>query len=255
MRKLPFILAALFAVFTLAAPGPARAQGISPQQIQGQIANGQAQAALAELQPVLQAHPDSAVAWYLSAEAQDASGNETAAAAALANAQHYAPGLPFARPDAVAALQSRIAGASAGGPVVHRSGISPVLVGVIGMVILFLALRMFFRPRRFLTPSGYPAGYGPAPGAYPYGPNAGPGGLGGMGGGLGGALLGGLAAGAGFAAGERVIDDVFGRNNGNIQQDPNFGNGGIADDGLIGNPGWDDGSNGQDNNFDPGNNW
>jgi hypothetical protein len=251
MRKLSFIATALFAVFTLAAPGLANAQGIAPQQIQGQIAGGQAQAALAELQPVLQAHPNSAVAWYLSAEAQDASGNELAAASALANAQRYAPGLPFARPDAVAALQSRI-NASADGPVVHRSGISPVLVGIIGMVILFLALRMFFRPRRFVSPSGYPAGYGPAPGPYPYGPNAGPGG---MGGGLGGALLGGLAAGAGFAAGERVIDDVFGHNNGNFQQDPNFGNGGIADDGLIGNPGWDDGSNGQDNNFDPGNNW
>jgi uncharacterized protein len=252
MRKLPFIVAALFAVFALAALGPARAQGVSPQQIQGQIAGGQAQAALAELQPVLQAHPDSAVAWYLSAEAQDASGNETAAASALANAEHYAPGLPFARPDAVAALQSRIAGASAAGPVAHRSGISPMLVGIIGMVILFLALRMFFRPRRFVTPSGYPAGYGPAPGAYPYGPNAGPGG---MGGGLGGALLGGLAAGAGFAAGERVIGDMFGGNNGNFQQDQNFGNGGSADDGLIGNPGWDNSSGGQDNNFDPGNNW
>src|SRR5579871_2335361 len=96
MRKLPVLFAAVAA---LALAHGAKAQAAaSPQQIQAEIANGQAQAALSDLQPVLQAHPDSGVAWYLTAEAQDAAGNTAAARTALANAEHYAPGLPFAKP-------------------------------------------------------------------------------------------------------------------------------------------------------------
>ena len=90
----------------------------SPRDIQALIANGQTGAALADLQDALQAHPDSGVAWYLTAEAQDEAGNEAAARTALANAEHYAPGLPFARPDAVAALRNHLAGA----PVARSSG-------------------------------------------------------------------------------------------------------------------------------------
>ncbi len=265
MSKLSIVFAVLVAAFAIAAHRPASAQSTSPQQIQALIAAGRAQTALNELQAVLQAHPDSGVAWYLSAEAQDASGNEAAARSALANAEQYAPGLPFARPNEVAALQSHLAAPVAGGgtlPVAAHSGISPALVGIIGLVILFLIVRLLFRPRRILAP-GYPGGYGPAgpaPGPYPYGP--GPGGFppGGMGSGLGGSLLGGLAAGAGFAAGERVIDDVFANRNapvgGNFQQDQDFNNGiPDRDDGLQGNPGWDDGSNNQNDGFDSGNNW
>ena len=257
MRRLPVFFTALFAALAVAAIGPAKAQNASPQQIQGLIASGQEQTALSQLHGIVQANPDSGVAWYLTAEAQDASGNEGAARTSLAKAEQLSPGLPFAQPNQVAALQSHLNGA--GMQTRHHSGISGVLVGIIGLVVLFLVLRMLFRPRRQMGRPGYPDGHNPGfnqpPGPYPYGPAPG-----GMGGGLGSSLLGGLAAGAGFAAGERVIDDVFGRNNnqqGPFQQDQNFGNGGIdgRDDGLTGNPGWDDGSNNQDDNFDPGNNW
>ena len=85
----------------------------------------------------------------------------------------------------------------------------------------------------------------------PYGPGMG----GGMGGGIGSGLLGGLAAGAGFAAGERVIDDVMGNRQPNIDQSsfnqPNI-DPGPQDDGLNGNPGWDDNAGG---GIDPGANW
>ncbi len=268
MKQLPVIFATLVAALMFGAVRHANAQSASPQQIQGLIANGQEQTALAELQGILQAHPDSGVAWYLTAEAQDASGNEAAARSALSNAEHDAPGLPFARPDEVTALQAHLAGSPVvGTPVAEgmggrRSGISPGLIGIVGAVIVFLLLRMFFRRRRFATPGYFPPGYGQpgGTGPFPNSPFYGP--SGGMGSGLGGSLLGGLAAGAGFAAGERVIDDVFGRNNngfapGNFPQDQNSGNDGVPgrDDGLTGNPGWDDGSNTQDDNFDPGNNW
>ena len=205
MRKIPVIFGLLFAVLILGVHNPARAQAGSPQQIQGLIANGQEQTALSELQSVLQAHPDSGVGWYLTAEAQDASGNEAAARSALASAQHYAPGLPFAQASDVSALQAHLAGnpsASGGAMTPRHSGISPTLIGVIGLVILFLVMRMFFRRRRAVGPSYYPSGYGqpggPGPGFGGPGPGYGPGG--GMGSGLGGALMGGLAAGAGLAA-------------------------------------------------------
>jgi len=254
MRKIPVLFAALLAALVIAANRPAEAQSVSPQQIQGLIASGQAQTALSALHAVLQVHPNSGVAWYLTAEAQDAAGNEAAASAALANAEQDAPGLPFAKPAEVAALQSHVNGGGYVAPA--HSGISPVFAGIIGLIILFMVLRLF-RRRRFVTPGGYPAPYGQQPVSYPYGPGGG-----GFGSGLGGSLLGGLAAGAGFAAGERVIDDVFGRNtsdpfNGTAQADPYLGNAvPDRDDGLQGNPGWDDGSsNDQGGNFDSGNSW
>ena len=246
----------------LAAPfaaKPAQAQPASPQQIQSLIANGQEQSALSNLSQILQAHPDSGVAWYLTAEAQDASGNEAAASSALAKAEQFSPGLPFANPNDVAALQAHLT-APAPTP---AHGISPSALVIGGLVVLFLILRLFLRPRRSMPvyPQSYgaPPPYGP-PGGMGYGPGPGPGM--GMGGGLGSSILSGLAAGAGFAAGERIIDDLSGRQNQVF--DPGLGQNfdpntiPNRDDGLTGNPGWDDDSNQNDpgnGGFDPNNSW
>jgi hypothetical protein len=251
MRRFFLVLGMVFLTYT-AATLPASAQSDTPRQLQAMIANGQAQTALAELQSVLQVHPTSGVAWYLTAEAQDALGNEAAAREALNNAQNYAPGLPFANPSDLAALQAHLNNSPL--PVQPHAGISPVLGGIIVLVVLFIVFRMF-RRRRYMQPYGQggfgAGGFGPGPGPYPY--NQGPG----MG--IGGSLLGGLAAGAGFAAGERVIGDMFGGNNNNNNNpvDPAWGNQPMPDrdDGLQGSPGWDAGSAPDDNNFDPGNNW
>jgi hypothetical protein len=255
MRRFFLVLGVVFAAATAAIP-PAKAQN-TPQQLQSMIANGQAQSALTQLQAILQVHPTSGVAWYLTAEAQDSLGNEGAARSALNNAQQYAPGLPFANAADVAALQAHLNGSPAPvQPVNH--GISPGLGLIILLVVLFIGFRMFFRRRRFVQPygqSGYgQPGFGPGgQGPYPY--NQGPG----MGSGIGGSILGGLAAGAGFAAGERVIGDMFGGSNNAV--DPAWGNQidnqpmPDRDDGLQGSPGWDAGSAPDDNNFDPGNNW
>ena len=140
-------------------------------------------------------------------------------------------------------------------PVAHSGhGMSPVLLVIGGLVVLFLLLRVF--GRRFV-PGGYAGGYNsgypngpfpPGPGGMPYGP--------GGGGGVGSSILTGLAAGAGFAAGERLIDGAMGGQN---AMDPgkNYGPAPDRDDGLTGSPGWDSGNSGSDdnNNFDPGNNW
>ena len=96
--------------FTIAFDAPIQAQATSqtPQQIQGLIANGQEAAALSELNQIIAANPSSGVAWYLIAEAQDASGNDGAARYALARAKQLTPGLPFANPGDVVALQTHL---------------------------------------------------------------------------------------------------------------------------------------------------
>src|SRR5208283_1355901 len=102
------------------------AQAQTPRDIQTMIANGQDAQAVQALNNVLAQHPQSGVAWYLLAEAQDAQGNETAAAQALSKAQQIAPGLPFANQQEAAALQAHISAA----PVRqhHGSGISPAIM-------------------------------------------------------------------------------------------------------------------------------
>ena len=251
MRTMTLFFATAFLAASIAT---AHAQATpSPHQIQAQIAAGQNATALSELQTVLQAHPDSGVAWYLSAEAQDASGNTDAARAALAKAQQYAPGLPFANQNDVAALQAHLASPATAPRA--GSGISPIFLVLGALVVLFIVFRLFSRARRNAGyQNGFRPGY-PAPPQYPpYGPGGMPYGPGGgvAGSGLGGALLGGLAAGAGIAAGERIIDDVMGGNRDNT----GFGQGGNfdpappvpdRDDGLQGSPGWDDSSSGFDN--------
>ncbi|GAN79196.1 tetratricopeptide repeat protein [Acidocella aminolytica] len=238
-----------------ALPAFAQSQGASPRQIQTMIDTGQSAQALQALKGVLDQHPQSGVAWYLAAEAQDARGNENAAAQALAKADQYAPGLPFADPQKAAALRTHIdRGLKAGGGVSHAlGGVSPVLLVIGGLLLLFVLLRLVSGFRRGGMNLGYRrypgnpnAPYGPNGPNGPYGPG---GGYGPMGGGLGSSIVTGLAAGAGFAAGERIVDGLMGGNEAQAaqpQQDfmPN------QDDGLMGDPSWDMGGGNDDLNTD-----
>jgi hypothetical protein len=243
-----FLRVSLAASMLAAGMGAAQAQTASPRQIQALIAAGQPQTALDDLGPVLQAHPNSGVAWYLDAEAQDAVGNAPAARDALAKAEQFAPGLPFAKPAEVSALQAHLAQSSSKG----GFSMSPVMI-VLGLVVLLIVFRLF---RRRQQAAYYPRqGFGaPPPGYPPYGPQGG----GGMGGGLGSSLLGGLAAGAGFAAGERIIDDMTGRPDQGVA-DSAWGAAPTPDrdDGLSGSPGWDSGGSIDDNSggSDSGGGW
>ncbi len=272
MKALPLVRIAAAAAL-VAGIGVARAEAATPQQIQAQITNGQASTAVGELNTILQAHPDSGVAWFLSAEAQDAIGNEAAARGALAKADQLAPGLPFAQANQVSALRAHLAAAPATAVPAGGMGISPVAIGIGALVVLFILIRMFMRSRRTMAPQMYANG-GVRPG-YQNGPPA-PYGQGGMapfgggmgmgGGGIGGSLMGGLAAGAGLAAGERAIDGLMGGGGGRMGE-PTQGEAPPAepparDDGLMGSPGWNDNSGGggadpNDNggNFDPNNSW
>lgn len=237
-------VAPLFLAGALLLGAPARAQisqtPPSPVQIQGMIAAGQETQAIQALQNVLAAHPKSGVAWYLLAEAYDAQNNEDAAASALNMAARSDPGLPFANPQKLAALQAHIAGSQ------PRSGGHTAMLVIGGLILLMIVLRFLPGRDRAARNYGYtqpPPPPGTPPYGFGYGPNTG-------GGGLGSALMGGLAAGAGFAAGERIIDGMMGNRGGPIidpgqQTGPDLS----RDDGLMGNPGWDGSGNPSDDDL------
>ena len=159
---------------------------------------------------VLRDHPDSAKAHYVEAEVLARMNRSEDARAELARAEQIAPGLPFAKPEAVRDLQGLIDGRG-----VHRSAVGgSALVtpleaparsggipwGPIGLAVAAVALVLFLlsRARRpavmgmpgggtALGPTGTP--YGGAP--YPYGPAPVGGGPG-----IGSSIVGGLASGA-----------------------------------------------------------
>jgi hypothetical protein len=221
----------------------------SPSQIQGMINTGQENQAVTALQNILESHPKSGVAWYLLAEAYDALNNEVDASTALNMAERSTPGLPFANPQEVAALQAHIAAAQ---PQSGRSGSHTALLVIGGLLLLMLVLRFLPGRDRAARNYGYTAPP-PPPGTPPYGFGYAP--PPGSGGGLGSALMGGLAAGAGFAAGERIIDGLTGQRGGPVI-DPNFpsdsfpqGPDPSRDDGLMGNPGWDASGNPSDDDL------
>lgn len=246
ISALSMVFAAALAVAP-AMPAFAQGQSLSPDQIQTMIKTGESVQAVQALKGVLAQHPNSGVAWYLMAEAQDARGHEEAAAQALARADQYAPGLPFANPQAADALRTHINRGLATSSAHHKSGgVSIVLLVIVALIALFVLLRIVagWGRRSRITPpyQGYPntpygGGYGPN-GPGPYGPGGGMGG--GIGGGLGSSIVTGLAAGAGFAAGERIVDGLMGGNNAGAASPPAQQDfpAGPQDDGLIGDPGW-----------------
>ena len=80
---------------------------------------GRLEQAQTMMQQVLVAHPNSAKAHFVQAELSARQGQLGRARDSFATAEKLAPGLPFAKPDAVQALRSQLAGKS-GGPVVRE---------------------------------------------------------------------------------------------------------------------------------------
>jgi len=233
MKKSGLWLLAPVALMMMAASGPAMAAEPSVRDVYATARAGQVDKAITMMDEVIKAHPNSAKAHYVQAELMAKQGRTADARTQLAAAEKLAPGLPGIQPQSVSALKSQLNGGSVGNGAVTTTeaprpaqsrGISWVGIVLIGALV-FGVLAFFRRRNRqaevYNPPmgGGYGAQGGPGFGGQGFGgPGYGGQGFGGgypqQGGGMGSSILGGLAtgaaAGAGFAAGERIIDGMFG---------------------------------------------
>lgn len=197
-------------------PVAARAAEPSIEQIHALAADGHLDQALAQMAPVLKAHPGSAKAHYVEAELLARADHATQGRAELARAEQISPGLPFADVYSVAELNRQLslgpaspAAGSISAAADHRSSAIPwIPIATLGAAAF--GLYMLFRRRPgaiqpsltqspFMRTTSVPTGGGV------WGNPAGSG----MGSGLLGNLAGGAAMGAGFAVGEEAIDRMF----------------------------------------------
>ena len=226
---IPRLLAA--AALGLALLGPAFAQGEPTIDEIYQAANaGRLKDADRMIGQVLQKHPNSAKAHYVKAELAARESDAAVAREELATAERLAPGLPFAKAEAVAALRSEVSRARHADPAPAAIAPAPaptrqVPTAMIAVVFAAAAAGLYVFLRRRQAPaeatgmaqpwgaaSADPGGSysmgGPAPGAYPpgaYRPPVQPG----LGSTLGRGLATGLAMGAGMVAAEEIGRRMF----------------------------------------------
>lgn len=270
-RLLSFFVACMLLLCSLGV----RAQGaVEPtvSQIYAAASSGDLRGAQAMVDQVLARHPDSARAHFVKAELA-ARGNDMATARSeLQAAERLAPGLPFVRPEAAAALRARLDAPAAALPAqrdIQRMGAAPQdpapqaggfsLGSLLLPALLVGGIWMFLRRRRAAGPMGAargpvndPAfGRGPATDRngpmvpqqdghgphdpYARGPYAG-GPQGGRGGGWGGSLARGvgtgLAVGAGAVAAQEIGRRMFDHGDPRPAHDPVAG-GAAADSQLA----------------------
>jgi hypothetical protein len=236
MHIRPFaVLALAFALLAPRAPAAWSQAEPTVEQIYQAASNGQLREADAMIDQVLRNHPNSARAHYVKAELAARESNAAVAREELATAERLAPGLPFARPEAVQALREEVNGRARPGTAGRtdaRPAASPALPHHpahqfswgLAALIAAIAIGLFalLRRRRSTTQPGSgmhaarPSGmFQPRPGsvapgmpAAGYGEGNVPGG--GMGSTLGRGLATGLAVGAGAVAAQEIGRRMFG---------------------------------------------
>ena len=115
-KRILAVFAVLFAALCLSTAAIAQSGDASLKQVYEAARTGHIEEAHQMMRQVLKDHPNSAKAHYVEAELFAKQGRNPEARTELAKAEELAPGLPFAKPDAVQALKSSLAArASAGG--------------------------------------------------------------------------------------------------------------------------------------------
>ncbi|NBC35021.1 tetratricopeptide repeat protein [Novosphingobium sp. FSY-8] len=269
--RLWLLAPAALALSALMVPSAASAASATLAEVSSAAQSGQVDKALEMMAGVLKEHPDSAKAHFVQAELLAKKGDKAGARTELAKAESLKPGLPFVKPAAVAALKAQLgmggAVAPAGSttqapaPAEQKKSTSWIWAIVIGAAIFgVLALLRRRSSNAMPAPMG---GQGMGQGGFGqpgYGQGGyGQGGFGQQGGGFGSSIMGGLATGAaagvGFAAGERIIDGMFGHGESGATgtahaatPDPSSYNSdmGGSDFGISDGGGWDDSSGGGD---------
>ncbi|SPE34524.1 TPR repeat-containing protein [Burkholderiales bacterium] len=261
------LVSAVLALAAFAFVPAARGDDPSLHEVYQAVHEGRLTEAQAMMTRVLHDHPDSAKAHYVEAEVLVRLGRAGDANAELERAEHLAPGLPFAKAEAVRDLRGliterergRMLGAERGaGAVVDAR---PSEQGFPWGVLLIVAgagflLFLFLRSRRapIVPMTGAGVGSAGAPyGASPYGaaPMSAPG----IGSGIIGGLATGAAVGAGMVAGEALAHEFLGNHDRDRSaSDAALGDrsrvanddGGGRDFGVSDSDSWDAGGSGND---------
>jgi uncharacterized protein len=248
MRFFRVVLLA-FAAFTLTSLALAQDEP-TIKQIYDTAKSGQVDKARQMTQEVLRNHPKSAKAHFVMAELDAAQGRAAEAKGELSQAESLAPGLPFAKPEAVQALRSRLTAkpALSGSTTAAPAAAAPVreapsqsfpwswiLLGAVGIAVVATLMRSRAAarsapayPGNYGAPSAgdwgrQPTGYGPQP----YGPGPTPAQPG-----MGGNIMGGLATGLAIGAGALAAEEIGRHMMGNREQH-NLGSGNT---GPVSNP-------------------
>ena len=208
-------------------------------QIHAAAQAGKLDQAQVMVQQVLVAHPKSAKAYFVQSELYARQGNLPKARDALATAEKFAPGLPFAKPEAVQALQKQLAARTMAMPATasvtydapppaksSSSWLLPALLAVAAIAVGYFIFRRKTPAQPYAQPTSYgnslngPQTFG-APAMQPaYGqPGYGQQGYGQQpmygqqpgGSGIGGRIMGGVATGLAVGAGVMAAEAI-GRN-------------------------------------------
>jgi hypothetical protein len=198
--------------------GPSLAADDEPtlHQVYQAADTGRMSDALSMMDKVLRDHPNSAKAHFVEAELLAKEGRLSSAAAELSTAERLAPGLPFAKPEAVASLRRLIAHSNTSTrlvPAAHGAQSSPaggipwgLLLAGAGLIaaIIFFMRKTSQRNANVFPPgggAGYGTGFGPGAPSQAYGAGGVASPVGPAAGGIGSGILGGLATGAALGAG------------------------------------------------------
>ena len=218
----PLLILLFAATASFAAIPATAAEDPGIHQVYQAAESGHLDQARTMMSQVLKDHPDSAKAHYVAAEIDARGGDFASARSEFQTAEKLAPGLPFAKPNAVQELRNQlypqqlmqqpqlvqqprvVTPVNAIAPIRAQSGQSGgfpwgTAIGIgLAVWIVWLIFRRRFQPGA-LVYGGYNNGGGPMPGGYGGGyPPAG------GGSGLLGSLGTGLAVGAGVVAGEEI---------------------------------------------------
>ena len=183
---------------------------------------------------VLHDHPNSAKAHFVEAELLAKQGMFSSAGVELNTAERLQPGLPFAKPEAVKSLKSRISSVSNGAVQPSTGGQSipssvkdwmPAILLLLGIGLIIVLIGFISRRNSNTLPANGYTGNGPGSNIPPVGANGtgsvmGQPATGGMGSGIMGNLATGAALGAGVVAGEALMHHFIDGDKNNVIPEP-----------------------------------
>lgn len=230
MLKLTIITLTLL---LLAAPAFAEEE-VTMHQVYLAAEAGKFNEAQSMMDKVLHDHPNSAKAHFVEAELLAKQGLLSNAGVELNAAERLQPGLPFAKPEAVNNLKSRISSASSGlvqpktAPQSMPSTVKnwmPWVLLILGIGLVVLLIGYMSRRNSNMVPANSYRGNAPSPNMSPVGatgtnPVMGQPAAGGMGSGIMGSLATGAALGAGVVAGEALMHHFIDGDKNNVTPEP-----------------------------------